>query len=491
MDPRIFAGKAEGDRAEFLVVLREQADLSGAAQIADRAERRRFVYEALRARADAAQAPVRERLARAGVRFRPHFLVNMLEVEGDAATARELAAREDVASVEANRAATRKWPGRVAASASRRASTGGMEPNIEKIRAPALWDRGYTGQGIVVGMADTGFQWDHPALRARYRGAGGADVSHDYAWHDAIHDAAIGNACGSDAPAPCDDGGHGTGTAGLALGDDGGDNRIGAAPGATLIGCRNMDDGAGTPARYTECFEWLLAPTDASGRNPRPDLGADVISNSWTCPASEGCTDPEILRAVVENVRAAGIVIVFAAGNEGGLTPGHLPNCFTVTDPPAIYDAALTVGATGLDDTIAYFSSVGPVAVDGSNRLKPDLTAPGVALRTAAPAGGYAESFSGTSAAAPQVAGAVALLWSAVPWLAGDVDRTEEALERGAVPRTAASTCGGYAGSAVPNPVYGWGRLDVEGAYEWLVPPRSAPVPLGRRPTTRIVPARP
>ncbi len=216
-----------------------------------------------------------------------------------------------------------------------------------------------------------------------------------------------------------------------------------------------------------------------------------MISNSWTCPASEGCTDPEILRAVVENVRAAGIAVVFAAGNEGGLTPGRLPNCFTVTDPPAIYDAALTVGATALDDTIAYFSSVGPIAVDGSNRMKPDLTAPGVRLRTAAPAGGYAESFSGTSAAAPQVAGAVALLWSARPELAGDVDRTEEALERGAVARTVELTCGEYAGTAVPNPVFGWGRLDVEGAYEWLVPPRSAAVPLGRRPPTRVVPARP
>jgi subtilisin family serine protease len=252
-----------------------------------------------------------------------------------------------------------------------------------------------------------------------------------------------------------------------------------------------MDRGTGTPARYTECFEWLLAPTDASGGNPRPDLGADVISNSWTCPASEGCTDPEILRAVVENVRAAGVAVVFAAGNEGGSIPGHLPNCFTVTEPPAIYEAAITVGATRLDDTIANFSSLGPVTIDGSNRLKPDLTAPGVALRTAAPAGGYAESFSGTSAAAPQVAGAVALLWSARPELAGDVDRTEEALERGAVPRVVDLTCGEYAGTEVPNPVYGWGRLDVEGAFEWLVPPRSVAVPLGRRPPTRVVPARP
>jgi subtilisin family serine protease len=484
MDPRIFAGKAEGERAAFLVVLREQADLSGAASIRDRVARRRFVYEALREHAVATQAPLAGRLRAAGIAFRSHFLFNMLEVQADAAFARDLAARADVSTVEANLGAALTLPGPVPSPASRLSSSTPVEFNIAMIRAPELWSRGFTGQGIVVGIADTGFQWDHPALKARYRGWNGESASHDYNWHDAIHDAAPDNPCGSDAPAPCDDSSHGTATAGLSVGDDGGANRIGVAPGARLIGCRNMDQGDGTPARYTECFEWLLAPTDAAGENPRPDLGADVINNSWTCPASEGCTSPDILRSVVENVRAAGIAVVFAAGNSGS-------SCSTIRDAPAFYDAAITVGATEADDTIAPFSSIGPVLADGSNRLKPDLTAPGVRVRTAAPSDGYAGSFSGTSAAAPHVTGAVALLWSAFPALAGDVDRTEEALERGAAPRTVDLTCGGYAGAEVPNPVYGWGRLDVEGAYEWLAPPRSAVVPLGRRPPTRLVPARP
>jgi subtilisin family serine protease len=491
MDPRIFAGKAEGERAEFLVVLRDQADLSAAAAIGDRAERRRFVYEALRARAEATQAPLRERLARAGVRFRPHFLVNMLEVESDGAIARELAARTDVSAVEANLSAALSRPAEVDGARLTVHASASIEFNVAMIRAPELWSRGFMGQGIVVGVADTGFQWDHPALKARYRGWNGASASHDYNWHDAIHDAAPGNPCGSDAPAPCDDSAHGTATAGLAVGDDGGANRIGVAPGASLIGCRNMDQGDGTPARYAECFEWFLAPTDAAGEHPRPDLGADVINNSWTCPASEGCTSPDILRSVVENVRAAGIAVVFAAGNSGGISGGPLPACSTIGDVPAFYDAAITVGATGVDDTIAPFSSIGPALADGSNRLKPDLTAPGVGVRSAAPPDGYAGSFSGTSAAAPHVTGAVALLWSAFPALAGDVDRTEEALERGAVPRTVDLTCGEYAGTEVPNHVYGWGRLDVEGAYERLAPPRSVPVPLGHRPPTRWVPERP
>jgi serine protease AprX len=491
IDSRIFEDKAPGQRASFLVVLRERADLSAASAIPDRTERRRFVYDALRERAAAAQAPLRARLDRAGVTYRSHYLVNMVEVEGDAALASELAARDDVAAIAANRAAALSRPAPVAPRAVPRDATADTaDANVEKVRATALWQRGFRGQGVVVGMADTGFQWDHPALRARYRGV---DGNHAYAWHDAVHDAAAGNVCGSDAPAPCDDEGHGTATAGLAVGDGGPGAHIGTAPGATLIGCRNMDIGAGTPARYTECFEWLLAPTDAAGEHPRPDLGADIISNSWTCPVSEGCTDPNVLRDVVENVRAAGVALVFAAGNEGAAALNGLRTCFTLTEPPAIYDAALTVGATYLDDSLAEFSSVGPVTVDGSNRVKPDLTAPGVALRSAAPMDKYAESFTGTSAAAPQVAGAIALLWSAVPDVAGDVDRTVEALESGAVARTMDLNCGGYSGLEVPNPEFGWGRLDVEGAYLQFAsaPPRDDPAPVAHRPPARAIPSRP
>jgi serine protease AprX len=487
IDRRIFQDRAAGEKAPFLVVLREQPDLSPAAAIPDRLARRQFVYDTLQKHAAQTQAAVRARLDRAGVKYRSHFLSNLLEVEADASIARELAAEGDVAAIADNRPSRTKHPEPVPPRVSRRAGSDAPEPNVEKVRAPALWSRGFTGQGIVIGLADSGFQWDHPALSGRYRGASG---SHDYAWHDAVHDATPGNRCGSDAPAPCDDQGHGTGTAGLAVGDGGAGNHIGTAPGATLIGCRNMDEGAGTPARYTECFEWLLAPTDSAGLNPRPDLGADVISNSWVCPPSEGCSELAVLRAAVDNLRAAGVAVIFAAGNDGVLD-GMLPACYTVVEPPAIYASAITVGATELDDAIATFSSVGPVAVDGSGRVKPDLTAPGVAVRTAAPEGDYVETFTGTSASAPQVAGAVALLWSAVPELVGDVDRTQTALQQGAAALRINVTCGGYSGENVPNPVFGWGRLDVEGAYAFLIPPRSEPVVDARHPFARPLAPRP
>lgn len=485
VDARIFAGKTEGERASFLVVMRDAADVSSAPTIADRLDRRRFVYESLRAQAAAAQAPLLQRLEEAGVRFRSHWLVDMIEVEGDASLARELSARDEVSRIVANVPVPLRLPEPLPPRASPRDAGAVADVNIVKIGAPSLWTSGFTGEGVVVGVADTGFEWTHPALAQRYRGADG-DPS--YAWHDAVHDAVPGNRCGSDAPEPCDDEGHGTGTAALAVGEGG----IGAAPGATLIGCRNMDQGNGTPARYTECFEWLLAPTDANGGNPRLDLGADVINNSWTCPPSEGCTDPEVLKGVVEAVRAAGVAVVFAAGNDGSMAAGG-PLCSTVDEAPAIYAASFSVGATSIDDTLAAFSSVGPVVADGSSRIKPDLMAPGVSLRTAAPGGVYTSEFSGTSGAAPQVAGAIALLWSAAPELRGDIDRTEQLLERGAIPLRLAATCSGLSGEDVPNPYFGWGRLDVGGSYALMIATRRddlvrlrilppGPRPLGPRP---------
>jgi subtilisin family serine protease len=238
-----------------------------------------------------------------------------------------------------------------------------------------------------------------------------------------------------------------------------------------------MDRGDGTPARYTECFQFLLAPTDSNGQNPRPDLGADVISNSWGCPPSEGCTDPNVLRAVIENTRAAGIFISVAAGNGGSA-------CSTLGEVPASYEASFSVGAVSVADTIASFSSRGPVTADGSNRMKPDIVAPGVSIRSSVPGDGYSR-FSGTSMATPHVSGAVALLWSAAPWLAGHVPETEELLRATAIPLTSDQQCGGVPGTAVPNPVFGWGRLDIFAAVSTVLAPVQPPAPAPRIPVSR------
>jgi subtilisin family serine protease len=125
-----------------------------------------------------------------------------------------------------------------------------------------------------------------------------------------------------------------------------------------------------------------------------------------------------------------------------------------------MYDASFTVGATDSGDNIAGFSSRGPVTVDGSNRLKPDVSAPGVNIRSSVPGNGYAGGWSGTSMAAPHVVGVVALLISAHPELKGQVDGIERIIEHTAVPRTNSESCGGVAGTEIPNNTYGWGRVD-------------------------------
>ncbi|MBK8048668.1 MAG: S8 family serine peptidase [Anaerolineales bacterium] len=290
---------------------------------------------------------------------------------------------------------------------------------------------------------------------------------------------------------PCDDAidgfppTHGSHTTGTMVGDATamGDTLLGMAPDAKWIGCRNMQDGFGTPASYTTCFEFFFAPYPQGG-DPQTDgdvtRAPHVINNSWGCPPSEGC-DVDTLRQVVENVRAGGIFVAASAGNEGW---GGA--CSTIANPIGLYDASFTVGAHDSSGSIADFSSRGPVTADGSNRLKPDISAPGVSVRSIGPADGIDNWMSGTSMASPHVAGAVALLWSAVPVLRGDIDRTEQILIRSARPAPSAE-CESSGGS--PNNVFGYGWLDVAAAIKLAATPVTLTVKLrdaGNLPLTGV-----
>ncbi len=446
-----------------LVQMPTQADLSGAADIADKTERGRWVYETLRKHAETTQADLRSWLTSRGVLHQSFWVTNMILVQADALTAEALAARADVARLSANPTVKLKQPAQELLARKRAESptaVAAVEQGVTRVRASEMWTAGFTGQGIVVGGQDTGYRWTHSALKGKYRGWDGIAANHNYHWHDAIHSG--GGSCGANSVVPCDDQGHGTHTMGTMVGDDGGSNQVGVAPGARWIGCRNMDQGNGTPATYAECFQWFIAPTDLANANPDPSKAPHVINNSWGCPPSEGCTDVNVLKSVVESVRAAGILVVVSAGNAGAA-------CSTVLDPAAIYEAVLSVGATdgaSASDAIASFSSRGPVTVDGSGRLKPDVSAPGVSVRSSTRTSdtSYGSS-SGTSMAGPHVAGAAALLMSARPDLIGDPDAIKRALMRTAVRRSAAVNCGNLA-TTVPNNTYGWGRIDVKAAYD-------------------------
>ncbi|HEV3409482.1 MAG TPA: S8 family serine peptidase, partial [Chthoniobacterales bacterium] len=290
-----------------------------------------------------------------------------------------------------------------------------------------------------------------------YAGWNGLLANHNYAWHDSIH--SDGGSCGADSPAPCDDNGHGTHTMGTAVGDDGAGNQIGMAPGAKWIGCRNMNQGWGTPATYIECMEFFLAPYPVAGTPEQgdPSRAPDVTNNSWSCPPVEGCS-ADTLQAAVAAQQAAGIMMVQSAGNSG-------PNCSTVSDPAEIYAEVYSVGAlvTG-SDAIAGFSSRGPVTRDGSGRLKPEITAPGTNIRSASRGGaGDYVNLQGTSMAAPHVAGAVALLWSADPSLRNDVARTRQILSDSAV-NILSNDCAAPNSPSTPNNTFGYGRLNVKRA---------------------------
>jgi len=454
---RVWEATADGGEADVLVLLDEQADLRGAKGLRDREARGAFVYDTLRKAALRSQAALRADLDAAGVAYRPFYVINAIAVRADRDLVNRLALRPEVERIAANPEVYQDLPepreGALGAEAVE-----GIEWNVLRVNADDVWAQGFTGQGVVVAGQDTGYDWDHPALIHQYRGYNGVTVTHDYNWHDAIH--TTGSDCGGDSPVPCDDSRHGTHTMGTIVGDDGGGNRIGVAPGAKWIGCRNMDEGWGTPASYMECFEFFLAPYPVGGdplTEGDPSQAPHVINNSWTCPPAEGC-EPLTLQAVVENVRAAGIMVVASAGNSGS-------SCSTVKDPPAIYEASFSVGATNSGDSIANFSSRGPVTADGSGRRKPDISAPGVSVRSCVPGGGYA-TMNGTSMAGPHVVGAAALLWSAAPQLQGDVGATEWILERSARARTTSQSCGGDEPTDVPNHVYGWGIVDALAAVQ-------------------------
>ena len=453
VDPWVLDSASRGD-TEFLVMLREQGDLRGAAALSSKAEKSAFVMDALRSTAERSQRSVLDFLAARGAEHRSFWVANMVWVRGGSSLVEELAARGDVFHIYANPRVRFEGPVASGPAPDFPAVPDAVEWGVMKVHAPEVWALGYTGQGVVVGGQDTGYDWTHPAIKGKYRGWNGSTGNHNYNWHDSIHSG--GGSCGADSDEPCDDHSHGTHTMGTMVGSAGA-NQIGVAPGAKWIGCRNMDQGVGTPTTYSECFEWFIAPTNLAGTNPDPTKAPHVINNSWGCPPDEGCTDPTVLQTVVENTRAAGIEVVVSAGNAGS-------GCSSVQDPPAIYDASFSIGATDSSDDIAGFSSRGPVTVDGSGRMKPDVSAPGVDVRSSVPGGGYA-NFSGTSMAGPHVAGVVALLLSGYPALVNDPDAIEALLTASALPRTTSETCGGVPGSEIPNNTFGWGRVDALAAF--------------------------
>ncbi|MBX7240362.1 MAG: S8 family peptidase [Bacteroidia bacterium] len=454
--PSVWEELLKNGESEVFIILKQKADLSSAGTIKGKDAKGAFVAEALQTTARISQQSIKEWLSSQNVSFTSFWIVNAIQIKGDFSLIQTLANRPDVAQIIRNGKLSYHVPVERQTASGK---TTAAEWGITQIQADQVWAMGIKGANVVVGGQDTGYDWEHPAIKSQYRGWNGTSANHNYNWHDAIHvpnpaNPDTINPCGYSIHFPCDDQEHGTHTMGTMVGEDGAE-QIGVAPEAQWIGVRNMERGWGMLSTYIEAFEWFIAPTDTNNLNPDPSKAPHVINNSWGCPESEGC-DPSnfaTMEAVINNVKSAGIVTVASAGNNGS-------SCNTVNSPAAIFQNSFSVGATDFFDNATGFSSRGDVTVDGSNRRKPDVVAPGLFVRSCVPGGGYA-SLSGTSMAGPHVAGAVALLISAKPSLAGEVDSIIYFLQTTAKPLTTDEACGGDSNTDVPNNTFGYGRIDI------------------------------
>ena len=432
VDPRVLEQLGSQESITFWVILREKADLTPAYSMQNWDARGQFVYHRLQTVANSSQVALRSLLRRRAVTYHPFWIANAIRITAGKSTLQELQARPEVKQIIADGAYKIPEP----VSGRDQAAMRAVEWNIDRIGAPQVWSTfGVRGEGIVIANIDTGVEFTHPALVNQYRGnLGGGTFDHNYNWFDPSQ------ICGSPSLAPCDNSGHGTHTMGTMVGKDGnlGANQIGVAPGARWMAAKGCESDSCSFSALLASGEWILAPTNLNGQNPRPDLRPHIVNNSWGGPGN----DP-FYQAIVDAWNASGIYPQFSNGNSG-------PFCDT-SSSPGDYSQSYSAGAFDINNTIADFSSRG---VSPFGEIKPNISAPGVDVRSSVP-GGYA-SFSGTSMASPHVAGTVALLWSAAPSLIGDIVGTRALLDQTAID-VSDPTCGG---SAADNNVWGEGRLD-------------------------------
>ena len=438
------------------VLLHEQADARGSKAAAEArgstlAERSAAVIETLKSVNTRSQAPLVSALsARDGITdVRGRWLVNLVGFRATPARIRELALDPRVAAVHYDGAWVFESPDVVSPASG---VPGGTEPGLRAIKANELWSLGYTGFGGVAFTADTGVDPFHPGL------------NHKYAGHDgrlgAFFQLNFRN------PDPFDCASHGTHVTGTILGlDRTTADTVGVAPNAHWLGGAILC-GLGTVDNIA-AFQWALDPDG----DPATDVDRPfVINNSWQDPSvyDEECTAANPYPALFDNLLAAGLAVVFSAGNDG-------PELRTITAPHS-YNAGLvnifTVGALDAATSsypIADFSSRGPsscIVGDTSLDIKPEVSAPGVSVRSTVP-DGYGR-LSGTSMAAPHVSGAILLLHEAFPELDGE--ELMLALYFSAVDL----------GEPGEDNVYGRGIIDVKAAYDYLIAAGNEPAPPAR-----------
>ncbi|MBI3562206.1 MAG: tandem-95 repeat protein [Gammaproteobacteria bacterium] len=402
------------------------------------AKHREAVLRGLRGHAETEQGEIKNLLKQQRItQHKQLWLNNALAVEVPAKLVKELAAARRVSSVRLDK--------KINIQAALAGSPAAAEWNISALHADTLWTAGYTGQGVVVGSMDTGVDYQHPDLSARWRGGSNS-------WFDPYGQHAL----------PHDVDGHGTQSTSLIVGGDAGGTSIGVAPGAQWIAAKIFNDaGVASLSAIHAGFQWMLDPDN----NPATDDSADIVNNSWDLTSAVNLCDAEF-QADINTLRAAGVAVVFAAGNTG--------SAVSTSMSPANNAGALAVGAVDTTLNVAYFSSRGPSACNGN--IYPQLVAPGMDVLAAdLTFGGVVPNsyyyVSGTSFSAPHVAGALALLQSAFP--ASSLQDRETALQQTAVDLDTAGA----------DNATGYGLADVAAAYNQLAgttppPPASNSPPV-------------
>ena len=379
-------------RAGIDAVLAANSDAAAAASFANAAARRTALHAALQAHAAETQGSLLRVLqahSKAG-QITSFWITNQIFILGaDASVLDHLRHRDDVSHV-APEAVVRLDPildlqvGRGEGADDLQPIPFDVEYNLEIIRATEVWANDVNGTGVVVANIDTGVRGTHQALRGSYK-------DDEHSWFDPV----------TGSTAPVDDNTHGTMCMGLVAGS----LEIGVAFGAQWIACKGLDtEGLGYQEALLSCGQWILCPTLPDGSKPDCAKAPHVVSNSWNS-VEAGTT---WFNPVIDTWVAGGIIPVWSAGNYGERGCASLGS-------QAPNTGVIAVGSTNEDDRISWFSSLGPGPFD-ADTIKPDIAAPGEAIRSAHSQqdNTYGRG-SGTSFAAPHVAGVIALLLSMNP----------------------------------------------------------------------------
>ncbi|MCK4547504.1 MAG: S8 family serine peptidase [Candidatus Eisenbacteria sp.] len=340
--------------------------------------------------------------------------------------------------------------------------------SVQRVGADSVWHRhGIDGDGVLIAMLDTGVDYTHSDLAGRMwtnpgeipdnsiDDDGNGYVDDYYGYDFAVHN--------SD---PMDDDGHGTHTAGTVAGDGTGGITTGVAPGAEIMALKVLRYGQGAEEDVWEAIQYAV------------ENGADIISMSIGWIQCRHNPARELWRQACENALAAGVVVVAAAGNERDKEGTNLycappEQVRTPADVPGV----IAIGAVTMGDWVTVFSSEGPVTWESVHGygdyphppglIKPDFSAPGQNVNSTIRGGGYSgNTWAGTSMAAPNVSGAIALMLQA--------DSTLTSSEIGAFLQ---ETCVDYYHPGKDN-LFGHGRINALAAVEAVLDAATTATPV-------------